>query len=142
MFNVLGRSVYVNDFDKQREKLELLSPDIPVFLSLHISEEFSKGYKEKAIAICHWLADHKFKIIADVSPKTVVQFNEKNLVSLAQHMRLWALRIDYGFSTEDICEIAKQFPVVLNASTTSYEQAKTITSYGKEVYAQIGRAHV
>ena len=40
MFNCLGRSVYINNFEEQKEELSSLSNEVPVFLSLHISEEF------------------------------------------------------------------------------------------------------
>ena len=108
---------------------------MPVFLSLHISEEFDGTYCRRAEEICHTLAENGFRTIADVSIKTVQQFACQSLTELAKRLRLWALRIDYGFSTEQILDMARQMPIVLNASTISPEDAGAIRDSGAEIYA-------
>lgn len=64
-----------------------------------------------------------FRTIADVSVKTVEQFGQPDLVRLARRLGLWALRVDYGLSWDEIAALACELPVVLNASTTPPEQA-------------------
>lgn len=137
--NTLGFSVYVSTFPQQRESLETIAEnsasEIPVFISLHISEEFCDSYCKQAEEICRWLYNKRFKIIADVSVKTVAQFGESNLIKLAERLGIWALRIDYGFDEQQIIKLGKQIPVVLNASTTIPEAAARISKECKLVMA-------
>ncbi len=136
MLNPLGFSVYVSSFDTQKEVLSRAADEeAMVFLSLHISEEFSADYCQKAEEMCAWLVARKFRIIADVSTKTLTQFAETDLVSFAKRMGIWALRIDYGFSEDEICVLAAQMPIVLNASTTSKTVAQRIAASGELVMA-------
>ena len=75
MSESLGYSVYLTSFDQQREMLERSAgADAMVFLSLHISEEFSPDYCARAESVCLWLREAGFRTIADVSVKTVAQF--------------------------------------------------------------------
>lgn len=132
----LGFSVYLTSFEQQREELVAnAGSGAPVFLSLHISEEFSEDYCRRAEEICRWLSGQGYRIIADVSVKTVAQFGEPDLIRLAERMGIWALRVDYGFSVEEIAALAARIPVVLNASTTSPEDAARIAAAGPLVMA-------
>lgn len=136
MPNSLGYSLYLSSYAAQCSALGGCSnTGTAVFLSLHISEEFGDDYCCRVEEICHRLADRGFRIIADVSVKTLRQFGCEDLVALAQKLRLWALRIDYGFSKEEIFAMAKQMPLVLNASTTTAEDAAAIASCGGRVFA-------
>lgn len=132
----LGFSLYLSTFAAQWPTLRgWAGTGAPVFLSLHISEEFDGTYCRRAEEICHFLADNGFRVIADVSVKTLQQFGCKDLTELAKALRLWALRIDYGFTPEEIGAMAEKMPIVLNASTTSPEDAARILSKGAEVFA-------
>ena len=95
----LGYSLYLSTFAAQCPALRgLADSGAPVFLSLHISEEFDDSFCAKAEEACRQTADMGYRIIADVSTKTVAQFGCADLTELAKTLRLWALRIDYGFS--------------------------------------------
>jgi len=132
----LGYSLYLSTFAAQCSALRgLADSGTPVFLSLHISEEFDDSFCARAAEACHALADMGYRIIADVSTKTVAQFGCRDLTELAQKLRLWALRIDYGFSREEIEAMAKKMPIVLNASTTTAEDARAIAAIGGCVMA-------
>ena len=132
----LGFSVYLTSFEQQREELEAnAGSGAPIFLSLHISEEFSESYCRRAEETCRWLRWHGYRIIADVSVKTVAQFGEPDLIRFAERMGIWALRLDYGFSAEEIAALAARIPVVLNASTTNPEDAARIAAAGPLVMA-------
>lgn len=136
MLNSLGFSVYLSTFEQQWPTLRNWSgTEAPVFLSLHISEEFDADYCRRAEEICHQLADNGFRIIADVSTKTSFQFGEPDLTRLALRLRVWALRIDYGFTREEIEAMACKMPIVLNASTTSYDDALSVSHKGQPVFA-------
>ena len=132
----LGYSLYLSTYAAQCPALRgQTGSGAPVFLSLHISEEFDESFCARAQEACHALADMGYRIIADVSVKTVAQFGCTDLTELAEKLRLWALRIDYGFSREEIEAMAEKMPIVLNASTTSLEDAKAIAAKGKNVMA-------
>lgn len=136
MPNTLGFSLYLSTFEQQRPALELWAgTGAPIFLSLHISEEFDATYCQRAREICHLLAVLGFRTIADVSVKTLHQFGCGSLTDLAKELKLWGLRIDYGFTPEEIGEMAKTMPIILNASTTSPEDARRIAALGREVFA-------
>lgn len=132
----LGFSLYLSTFSAQCSALRgWAGTGAPVFISLHISEEFDESYCRRAEEICRQLAKDGFRIIADVSVKTLEQFGCRDLVSLAEHLQLWALRIDYGFSSEEIQTMAERMPIVLNASTTDASAAAAIAAKGKQVLA-------
>lgn len=136
MYNGLGFSVYLSTFPRQRDALAgWARTGAPVFLSLHISEEFGPGYCQQAEAVCQWLFEAGFSILADVSVKTRQQFGEPDLIRLAKRLHIWALRIDYGLSQEEILSLAREMPVVLNASTTTPEDAARIAEAGSLVMA-------
>ena len=132
----LGFSLYLSTFADQWPTLVgWTGTGAPVFLSLHISEEFNETYCRRAEEICRTLACHGFRVIADVSRKTLQQFGCRDLVELARHLRLWALRIDYGFDTDEILAMAEKMPIVLNASTVTAQEARIIGARGREVFA-------
>ena len=136
MLNPLGYSVYLSTFPLQQSLLEgAAGSGAPVFLSLHISEEFGADYAARAERLCRWLAERQFKVIADVSVKTVEQFGEPDLVRLAKRLGLWALRIDYGFTADEIAALAERIPIAVNASTTAPEDGKHIAGRGGLVMA-------
>lgn len=136
MHNPLGFSLYLSTFAAQWPTLRgWAGTGAPVFLSLHISEEFDDTYCQRAEEVCHFLAGNGFRVIADVSAKTLTQFCCSDLTSLAESLQLWALRIDYGFSAGEIEAMAEKMPIVLNASTTSPEDAARILSHGSNVFA-------
>lgn len=131
-----GYSLYLSTFADQWPTLVgRAGTGVPVFLSLHISEEFDETYCQRARSVCGQLNEKGFRIIADVSVKTLAQFECAQLWELAQTLGLWAVRIDYGFSLEEIREIGKRMPIVLNASTTTLEDAQALASCCQEVYA-------
>ncbi|MBQ2855049.1 MAG: DUF871 domain-containing protein [Oscillospiraceae bacterium] len=136
MPNSLGFSLYLSTFADQWPTLVgWTGTGAPVFLSLHISEEFNETYCRRAEEVCRTLASHGFRVIADVSRKTLHQFGCADLVELAQSLQLWALRIDYGFGLEEILAMAEKMPIVLNASTVTADEARIIGARGREVFA-------
>ena len=87
MPKALGYSLYLSTFAAQCSALGGCSNSgTPLFLSLHISEEFDDSYCRRAEEICHGLADQGFQLIADVSVKTLQQFGCSDLVELAKKL--------------------------------------------------------
>ena len=127
--NTLCFSVYLSTFDTQKKMLEEhAGNDSPLFLSLHISEEMDASYCRKVEEICFWLYEHHYRIIADVSPATLKQFNAGSITELSKKLHVWAVRLDYGFTDEQTIEIGRVMPVVLNASTLSAQKGEIIAN--------------
>lgn len=136
MHKFLGRSVYLTEFENQRASLAACpAGGAPVFISLHISEEFDLTYCARVQEMCDFLHGNGWQILADVSEKTVRQFGCADLVALAGQLHLWGLRLDYGFSLEQMCRLAGRLPIAVNASTTSVETAAALAAAGRQVIA-------
>ena len=136
MLKTLGRSVYLTQFEEQRASLSAFAAGgAPVFISLHISEEFDADYCARVQQMCHFLAEKGWHILADVSEKTVRQFGCSDLGALAQQLQLWGLRLDYGFSLDEMCALAQKMPIAVNASTTTPETARQLAAGGGTVIA-------
>lgn len=138
MFNKFGLSIYISTFDDQKEMLERFSGSgYYVFTSFHIQEEYNKidDYCIKARELCKWLKTRSYKIIGDVSTKTLEFFKYKSIIDFAKDFELDILRLDYGFSNEEIFIISKEFPISFNPSTEDEILAKRILDNGAQVYA-------
>ena len=129
MLKTLGRSVYLTQFEEQRASLSAFAAGgAPVFISLHISEEFDAAYCARVQEMCDFLSAQGWRILADVSEKTIRQFGCADLTALAKRLHLWGLRLDCGFSVEQMCALAQQLPVAVNASTTTPEVARQLAA--------------
>lgn len=105
---------------------QIAADEVPVFTSLHISEEFTDGYTAGVREMCRWLAEKGYRVMADVSPKTVQVFGTEDLVGLAEELQLSALRLDYGFTENQTESMAAVFPLVVNASTLGLNELQQI----------------
>lgn len=131
----LGFSVYVSAFPQQQEMLEeMAGTNALIFTSFHIQEEFSDNFVAQATEMCAWLKANGFRIIADVSPKTLDIFGHTSIINFASEMNLDILRLDYGFELEEMLAVAREFPIAFNASTVDRETASSIVNNGGEVY--------
>ena len=90
MLKTLGRSVYLTQFEEQRASLSAFAAGgAPVFISLHISEEFDAAYCARVQEMCDFLAAQGWRILADVSEKTIRQFGCADLTALAKRLHLY-----------------------------------------------------
>ena len=143
MLKTLGRSVYLTQFEEQRASLSAFAAGgAPVFISLHISEEFDAAYCARVQEMCDFLSAQGWRILADVSEKTIRQFGCADLTALAKRLHLWGLRLDYGFSVEQMCALAQQLPVAVNASTTTPEVARQLAAGGGLSHAHRTADHI
>lgn len=118
MSSQLGFSVYVSTFSEQKKFLKKLEgKEYFVFTSFHIPEEITPNYSDKIIEMCQWLKEHKFSIIADISPKTITEFDVQSLEDLINIISVDYLRLDYGFSKEEYNRLESNHQIVYNAST-------------------------
>ena len=125
----LGQSVYLSLTRNSTVSLDEIRNDAPVFMSLHIEEECDENYNEDIFDLCNKLDSKGCQIIADISKNTLKQLNS-DIDTLVDKYHLWAIRIDYGFTLEEMIEIAKRHMVVLNASTMSLKDILKVKESG------------
>lgn len=135
MPETLGRSVYLNDMTDVMPAAVSAAGVPPVFISLHVKEEFDRDFTVRAVKLINELNEKGYRVLADVSKETLEQFKENDISVLAQRLGLWGVRIDYGFSLSEICDIASVIPTVVNASTVNEKDAGIIASSGKCIMA-------
>lgn len=123
-----GISVYagLDDYSKEENVKYLhLAKDLGcthVFSSAHINEaKTSQEELQSIIDECNKLG---LKLTLDVSKRIIDKYKDLE--------GLFALRLDYGFSDEEIIELSQNAPylVELNASTLSYEHIKSLIDNG------------
>ncbi|MFT3861959.1 MupG family TIM beta-alpha barrel fold protein [Micropruina sp.] len=114
-------SLYPTDSSQLRAAVvaqALAQPERLVFTSFHIPE--SEGLLAYGEYLRGLHEDHGLTFCGDVSPATL----DKLSIRLDEIGRLrdWGvvrLRIDYGFTAEQIRRIAREFPIAVNASTVN-----------------------
>lgn len=123
-----GISVYagLDDYSKEENvKYLRLAKDLGcthVFSSAHINEaKTSQEELQSIIDECNKLG---LKLSLDVSKRIIDKYNSLE--------GLFALRLDYGFTDEEIIDLSNSAPylVELNASTLSYEHIKSLIDNG------------
>ena len=71
MNRLLGYSVYLSLIRNGSVSLDDIGNGAPVFLSLHIEEEFDENYSSDILRLCSRLHEKGCRIIADISKKTL-----------------------------------------------------------------------
>lgn len=136
MYRPLGFSVYLSNFEKIKDRLSDGKPaETLVFTSLHIAEEMDEDYVENIEEMLKFLKENSYRIIADVSKRSLKAFKVDTLLELKEKFDLDILRIDYGFSEEEILDFARVNPVGINASLITKENVSNFKDNKKEVYA-------
>lgn len=113
-----GISVYAGLGYKPKENIELIKFAAKLgmkrlFTSVQIPESNADGEKffNEFAEIITAAATNDFEIILDVNPDNIEEFNVSGLT----------LRLDDGFSVEEIVELSKTSKIQLNASTVTNE---------------------
>lgn len=136
MFNGPGYSVYLSNFELIKNRLPSLYREGGwIFTSFHVSEEMDETYVVRAGGMCRFLRDIGYKILADVSPRTLEYFGCRDIVEFAERMGASILRLDCGYTAREMAGIAGRFPICLNASTISPEEVREIGAGGGTVCA-------
>lgn len=113
---MLGFSIYSQDYDQNYINKMVKTGIKDVFISLHINEEIKN--KPKIIEFLKFLNGWDLNLIADVSPIAFEVFTIEELKSY----NIKKIRLDFGFSLNQTIELAKDFALVLNASTITEEE--------------------
>lgn len=118
---MLGISVYLGnqDYDMERWISETKKYKFhSIFTSLHIPEDHPSIYTERLKRLGLLAQKYEMQLFADVSPKSFsyLGINEpKELLDWG----VTGIRLDYGYTDEEVVELSKQMKVGLNASTVN-----------------------
>lgn len=131
-----GYSVFPSTWreNQSRLKSEYIEGSM-IFTSLHIAEEFSSDYVTNCIDMLKTCKSIGYKILADVSPRTLGQFGYNTLSELREGLEIDILRIDYGFSLEAVVKAAREMPICINASTVDQVWIDALSDNTHTVYA-------
>lgn len=93
------------------------------FTSLHIPEESIADYRLETVKLMELCRDAGLSLIVDVGPRTIEKLGLSSLHDLKKY-NISHIRIDYGFTIDEIIRLTHDFNVVLNASTLSEKEIK------------------
>jgi len=91
------------------------------FTSLQIAEENTKNGREQISSLLGLCKKFGISLIADVSPYTLKKMGYSNFKDLKK-TAISYLRVDYGFSCEELVELSHDFHLVFNASTLKEDE--------------------
>lgn len=86
------------------------------FTSLHIPEESVRDYAEEVKSLLELCKNSDISLIVDIGPRTLEKLGYEKLSDLKQ-TSISHLRVDYGFTYEQMIELSRDFNIVFNAST-------------------------
>lgn len=127
----LGRSIYLTEYEKDGA---LPPSGAPAFLSLHVAEEYGDSFPSRMLDLCRRLHSLGCPVTADVGGDTEREFGMP-LPDIVREYHLSSLRLDEGFTMEQTLSLAKEVPVVLNASSLREAEIRSILQSGAKVRA-------
>lgn len=127
---MLGFSYYLNDElnAQTQDYFQSMSDNSfeELFTSLHIPEEDASTKKQKIKQLLQMAEYTGLRVVIDVD-KDSLQYLPQNISTKM------TLRLDDGFSIEDITQLSKSIPIALNASTISENTYYDLTEHGVDL---------
>lgn len=116
---MIGISSYLNTYDESYLKKASEIGVNYVFTSLHIQEEHG-SLIENFQRLQKSCQNYSMTLIPDISPVTFekLKLNNNDFKGL-KLLGLNTVRIDYGFTTQDIIDMSQYFDIILNASVVT-----------------------
>lgn len=117
--NQFGISLYLGTgYEKNKEIIEKAKRAnlSYAFTSLHIPEESVENYAEEVKRLLDLCKRCSISLIVDIGPRTLQKLGYRRFEELKQ-TSISHLRVDYGFTYEQIIDLSKSFQIVFNAST-------------------------
>ncbi|WMC93260.1 MupG family TIM beta-alpha barrel fold protein [Kineothrix sp. MB12-C1] len=91
------------------------------FTSLQIPEEKVDNYEIETKRLLEKCKEYEIQLIADASPETVKKL-ACNTIEELKNWGITSIRLDYGYSPEEIARLSKVFQIVVNASTVTIKE--------------------
>lgn len=133
----LGFSLYFSSgLEKNCEIIKRFSEAgfTKAFTSLHIPEENQSDYLHDIIGLFDYCSKYKIELMADIGPRTIEKLGYTSIDQL-KDTPIRHLRMDYGFTFEEMVELSKNFNIILNASTIAFEDIFTL----KRLHADLSK---
>lgn len=132
---MLGASLYLSEgVEKNLHYIEQMHQVgvKNIFTSLHIPEEDSTHTLERVQTITEKMNALNMNLITDVSSSTfeLYDIKKEQASHFFKNLGIKSLRVDYGFTYEKIKELAKDFQIVLNASTIDDQACQELEKVG------------
>jgi uncharacterized protein len=128
---MIGISVYLSDEDAEARILRASASGVKLaFTSLHIPEE-SGISTERVRGLLSLFKREGFQVFADVSKKTPAMLGLHQFEELKE-LGVTSLRLDDGFTTEEMLDLSRQFRIAINASTVGEKELKRWIDCGLE----------
>lgn len=86
------------------------------FTSLHIPEENMGNYAQEVKKLLDLCKSCSISLIVDIGPRTLEKLGYQSFDDLKQ-TSITHLRVDYGFTYQQIIDLSRNFNIVFNAST-------------------------
>lgn len=135
---MFGLSVFLGDELTQERKRYLKQMKeagfAKVFTSLHIPEENADQYLERLAELGSVMKELEMELVADVSKGALAKIGVSNLsidgLKRLKEKGVNGLRVDYGFSNQEIASMSHELNIVLNASTITRNDIEELNHYG------------
>lgn len=102
------------------------------FTSLHIPEEDYNDYQKRVLELLKLAKNANIELTMDVDGETPDRLGIKSMEDLLD-FGVTSIRLDYGFSDQDVVELSKHFKIVWNASTISPFDIKKWERLGADI---------
>ena len=128
---MIGISVYLSDEDAEARILRASASGVKLaFTSLHIPDE-SGISTERVRGLLSLFKREGFQVFADVSKKTPAMLGLHHFEELKE-LGVTSLRLDDGFTTDEMLELSRQFRIAINASTVGEKELQRWIDCGLE----------
>ena len=141
MYKPLNFSAFLSNFQELKpflpaaEEYQKIGGTPYIFTSLHIAEENKGDYAVQVKKMCSQIRAMGYRLIADVSKKTLEYLQNEDMIAIAKEYGISILRPDFGFSGEELAQMAREIPICVNATILKEEEIAAILAAGGEVYA-------
>ncbi|KPL59403.1 MupG family TIM beta-alpha barrel fold protein [Rossellomorea vietnamensis] len=128
---MIGISVYLSDEDAEARILRASASGVKLaFTSLHIPEE-SGISSERVKGLLSLFKREGFQVFADVSKKTPALLGLHHFEELKE-LGVTSLRLDDGFTTDEMLGLSRHFRIAINASTVGEKELQRWIDCGLE----------
>jgi uncharacterized protein len=136
--SMLGISVYLKEENRKKnaEWIEKASSHgfRSIFTSLHIPEDNPDTYKELLQELGALARTHHMELLADVSPYSLKHLGlDWSTLPQLLEWGLAGIRVDYGFTEDEIVSLSKLMKTGINASTVSESELDSWIEKGLNV---------
>ncbi|WP_297376193.1 MupG family TIM beta-alpha barrel fold protein [uncultured Helcococcus sp.] len=106
-----------------------------IFTSMHILEDDKDDSINKIKEVSNKINENNLELMVDISTNTLKKYEMTldEMVDFLKNLKVKSLRIDYGFTFEEIKNISRDFNIVLNASTIDDSYCENLTKAGLDL---------